>query len=189
MPVLAVSLTMAGGSSTSSDVERMASSRNRVHPAGPRPDGRGSFRCLTPASVRSILPPGNRLKTAARGPNGTPAARYASAQASECLRVQFDPVFGQKRPPGGVKKWPRSGLAGDFRHLAVVRQASRATMGVSRLMVKSSEWLDIAAFPAAQAKAGGRKWRKYEGHPCDISLSGPRTRIREGWGASRAPGA
>ncbi len=53
-------------------------------------------------------------------------------------------------------------------------------MGVFCLMVKSSELLDIAAFPAAHARAGGRKWRKYEGHPSEISLSGPRTRIRDG---------
>ncbi len=38
---------------------------NRAHPAGPRPDGRGSFRCSTPASLRDSYPRPSGLKTAA----------------------------------------------------------------------------------------------------------------------------
>ena len=55
-------------------------------------------------------------------------------------------------------------------------------MGVFRLAVKSLELLDIAAFPAVHARASGRKWRKYEGHPSEIPASRPRTRIRDGLG-------
>ncbi len=62
-------------------------------------------------------------------------------------------------------------------------------MGVFCLMVKSFELLDIAAFPAAHARAGGGKWRKYEGHPSEIPLSGPRTRIGGGLGVRRGPRA
>ena len=112
---------------------------NRAHPAGPRPDGHGSFRCSTPASLRDSYPVQPAENSRTRGPNDTPAARSASGQESPCLRDRFDPVFGQKRPPGGVKRWPRSGLAGDFRHLAVGWQARRAAMGAFCLMVKSSE--------------------------------------------------
>ena len=60
-------------------------------------------------------------------------------------------------------------------------------MGVFRLAVKSLELLDIAAFPAVHARASGRKWRKYEGHPSEIPLSGPRTRIGDGLWARRGP--
>ncbi len=112
-------------------------------------NGRVFSRTLTRAAPeRSVsvrrsrdLPRRNELHpSATRGPNDYPAATLcASGQESVCLRDQFDPVFGQKRAPGGVKRWPRSGLAGDFRHLAVVWQASGATMGSFCLMVKSSE--------------------------------------------------
>ena len=100
-----------------------------------------------PLAILNPVQPAENRRTPEQ--NGTAAARYASGQESQCLRDQSDPAFDQKRPPGGVQRWPRSGLAGDFRHLAVVRQSSRATMGVSRLMVKCSELWDIVAFPAA----------------------------------------
>ncbi len=62
-------------------------------------------------------------------------------------------------------------------------------MGVSDLTVKFSELYDIATFPGARPRGGGRKWQKYEGHPSEISLSGPRTRIGDGLGVRRPPGA
>ena len=101
--------------------------------------------------------------------------------------------LGSLSPTQRVRKGSRAGwkdgLPGDFRHLAVGWQPSRAAMRMFCLPVKSSELYDIAEFPAALARAGGRKWQKYEGHPSEISLSGPRTRIGDGSGARRAPGA
>ena len=46
--------------------------------------------------------------SATPGPNDSQAVRYASGQESQCLRDQFDPVLGLKRPPGGAKRRPSS---------------------------------------------------------------------------------
>ncbi len=104
------------------------------------PDGHGSFRCSTPALPLRFLTPSNRLKTAARAGQTTPqqpATRMAkNHKASE---TNLTPVFGQKKSPSGVKRWPRSGLANDFRHLAVGWQSGGVPMGAFCLMVKSFE--------------------------------------------------
>ena len=67
-----------------------------------------------------------------RGKNRLPSEPLIIVSPSTDTRIQ-------KKPPGGQEPRPSSGLAGDFRHLAVVWQASGAPMGVSCLMVKSSE--------------------------------------------------
>ena len=85
-----------------------------------------------------FLTPCKRLKTAARAGQTVPQQRATRlAKNQNASETQFDPVFGQKKSPGGVKRWPRSGLAGDFRHLAVGWQSSGVAMGVFCLMVKS----------------------------------------------------
>ena len=119
--------------------------RNRAHPAGPRPDGHGSFRCSTPISLRDSCPVQSAENSRARGagmlsgPNGNPAHATHLAKNHDACEINLTPYCEQKKPPRGQKRAPSSGLAGDFRHLAVAWQPSRAAMGVFRLMVKSSE--------------------------------------------------
>ena len=63
-----------------------------------------------------------------------------SAYESECLPDQSAPVFGQKKPPGGVKRWLSGGLAGGFRHLAVGWQPSGAAMECSASWLSLLKW-------------------------------------------------
>ncbi len=51
---------------------------------------------------------------------------------------------------------------------------------MSRLMFKLTELLDIGISHQCRELAGGSASQKYEGHPPEISVSGPRTRIRDG---------
>ena len=187
MPVFAVSLKMRVGQLPPSDGEQMASCR-----AGTVPIRRA--RALTGAALSvprrrppfAILTPCNWLKTAARLGQTTAQQRATRlAKNHNASETNLTHVSVRKSCRAGRK----DGLAGDFRDLAVVWQASGAAMGVSRLIVKPSELSDIAAFPGCQARAGGRKWQKYEGQPSEISLSGPRTRIRDRLGVRRAAAA
>ena len=61
------------------------------------------------------------------------------AKNHKASETNLTPVFGQKKSPSGVKRWPRSGLANDFRHLAVGWQSGGVPMGAFCLMVKSFE--------------------------------------------------
>ena len=61
------------------------------------------------------------------------------AKNHNASETKLTPLFGQKKTPGGVKRWPSSGLAGDFRHLPVGWQPSRAAMRMFCFPVKSSE--------------------------------------------------
>ena len=72
-------------------------------------------------------------------PDYSSAVSYPSGQKSRCLRDQFEPLFRQKKSSREQKTRPRSGLASDFRDLAVGWQSRGVAMGVFCLSVKSSE--------------------------------------------------
>ena len=77
---------------------------NRAHPAGPRPDGHGSFRCSTLASLRDSYPVQPAENSRSRGPNGNPARATHLAKNHDACETNLTPNVSRKSRLAGRKE-------------------------------------------------------------------------------------